>query len=109
MLVFSVSLLIITRFPVIASSARARIIIGIVSTVFLGGGLLVLEGPLPLYGSVICIHAVLPGHNITLIAIAVLLSVLHIARDSTKEISDTSTPLYAQVIECEQIIPFRDL
>ncbi|XP_012254262.2 adenylate cyclase type 2 [Athalia rosae] len=97
-LMSSISLLIITRLASLMSSACGQIVIGLVSAVTLGGGLLLLEEPLSLYGGIIAIHAALPGHRAPLTAVALLLTSLKLANYSLKIIDGNSSPLYIQII-----------
>ncbi|XP_043284357.1 adenylate cyclase type 2 isoform X3 [Venturia canescens] len=60
MLVSSLSLLVVTQFPSIIKSTRARFALGLTSSIILGVAILLLGGTLPLFACIIAVIAGLP-------------------------------------------------
>ncbi|XP_012285023.1 adenylate cyclase type 2 [Orussus abietinus] len=60
MLFSSTSLLVVSHFPTILSSSRARFLVGLVSSLVLGPAILALDAPVPLCACILAIASALP-------------------------------------------------
>ncbi|XP_029052910.2 adenylate cyclase type 2 isoform X2 [Osmia bicornis bicornis] len=81
MLIWSLGSLFVTQLPSTSTSARTRSLLGLVSSIVLGIGILIIRGSVPLFLLVLTIIAVLPRDaRQTPTILAILLIVVHLAR-----------------------------
>ncbi|XP_034941918.1 adenylate cyclase type 2 [Chelonus insularis] len=94
----SLSFLVIVQFPLISTSTRTRIIIGLLAALIFGIGVVILKGPFPLFACVLAIIVVLPSiKNYQLSIIAPILAGAHIIRGVVMVLT-TDDDTYYQVI-----------